>query len=113
MRIILLTLAGFLSLNIYAQDTLTVMHYNLLNFGNNTGYCNQSNNNYQDKTVYLKTIVAYVKPDILTVNEISNSTLYHDYILNNALNVDGINYYQKGNPPNFSSSNIKIAVHLS
>lgn len=106
MRTLIFILIGFYSLTAWSQDTLRVMHYNLLNFGNNTGYCNQTNNNYQDKTGYLKTIVAYVKPDILTVNEISNSTLYHEYILNNALNVDGISYYQKGNPPNFSNSYI-------
>jgi hypothetical protein len=58
------------------------------------------------KTGYLKTIVDYVKPDILTVNEINESYLYHDYILNNALNVSGTDYYQRGNPPNYSNSYI-------
>lgn len=82
------------------------MHYNLLMFGNNTGDCNQNTNNYIEKTGYLKTIVDYVKPDILTVNEINESFLYHDYILNNALNVNGTDYYQRGNPPNYSNSYI-------
>ncbi len=82
------------------------MHYNLLMFGNNTSWCTQSNNSYIDKTGYLKTILNYVKPDILTVNEINESFLYHDYILNNALNVNGIEYYQRGNPPNYSNSYI-------
>jgi hypothetical protein len=94
------------SFTLYSQDTLTLMHYNLLNFGNNYGGCTESNNSYIDKTGYLKTIVNYVKPDILTVNEINESFLYHDYILNNALNVNGIDYYQRGNPPNYSNSYI-------
>lgn len=105
-RTLIIIFIGFYSLTTWSQDTLRVMHYNLLNFGNNTGYCNQSNNNYQDKTDYLKTIIEYVKPDILTVNEISNVFLYHEYILNNALNVDGISYFQKGDPPNYSNSYI-------
>jgi len=91
---------------VQSQDTLTIMHYNLLMFGNNTGDCNQSTNNYISKTGYLKTIVDYVKPDILTVNEINESYLYHDYILNYALNVNGIEYYERANPPNHSSSYI-------
>jgi hypothetical protein len=95
-----------LHLAVQSQDTLTLMHYNLLMFGNNTGDCNQTTNSYVAKTGYLKTIVNYVKPDILTVNEINESYLYHDYILNNALNVSGINYYQRANPPNYSSSYI-------
>ena len=58
------------------------------------------------KTGYLKTIVNYVKPDILTVNEIGESYFYHDYILNNALNVNGIDYFQRAAPPNLSYSYI-------
>ncbi len=96
-----------------SQDTLTVMHYNLLMFGNNTGWCTQSNNNYITKTDNLKTIIEYVKPDIFTVNEISNSFLYHDYINNNALNVNGINYYQKGSPPNHSGSYIINQIYYN
>ena len=94
------------SLMVQSQDTLTIMHYNLLNFGNNYGDCNQSTNNYITKTGYLKTIVDYVKPDILTVNEINESYLYHDYILNYALNVNGIDYFERANPPNHSNSYI-------
>jgi hypothetical protein len=96
----------FLTLTAYTQDTLILMHYNLLMYGNNTSWCTQSNNNYVSKTGYLKTIVDYVKPDILTVNEISGSMLYHDYLLNNALNVNGISYFQRGNPPNYANSYI-------
>ena len=30
-------------------ETLKVMQYNLLNYGNNTGYCTESNNNINNK----------------------------------------------------------------
>jgi hypothetical protein len=94
------------SFTAYPQDTLRIMQYNLLMFGNNFSSCNQSNNSYVTKTANLKTIVNYVKPDILLVNEINESSLYHDYILTHALNVDGINFWERGNPPNHSNSDI-------
>jgi hypothetical protein len=89
------------------------MQYNLLMFGNNFSSCNQSNNSYITKTSNLKTIVNYVKPDILLVNEINESTLYHDYILTHALNVDGVNYWERGNPPNYSNSDIVNEIYFN
>ena len=47
-----------------AQDTLTVMQYNLLYYGNyNTSYysCFETNNNTQRKDECIRTIMGYVK----------------------------------------------------
>ena len=33
----------FLSFGLFAQDTLTVLQYNLLNYGNITSYCTNTN----------------------------------------------------------------------
>lgn len=113
MRITVYFLFTFLSLSALAQDTLRIMQYNLLMFGNNFSSCNQSNNSYVTKTANLKTIVGYVKPDILLVNEINESSLYHDYILTHALNADGINYWARGNPPNYSNSDIINEIYYN
>ena len=78
-----------------AQDTLTIMQYNLLNYGNFTSYCTSSNNNVARKTGYDAIIVHYVKPDIISVNEMTTTRSYHDYLLNNGLNTDGVDYYAK------------------
>ncbi len=51
------------------QDTLVVLQYNLLNYGNYTNYCTGNNNNVSQKDNYIKTIVNYIKPDIFSVNE--------------------------------------------
>ena len=94
---------------IYAlgQDTITVMQYNLLNFGSSyNSYCTSSNNNYVTKTQYIKTIFGHVKPDIFTVNEIHPVTSDVQYLLDNALNVDGVTYYQKIPYTNYSGSDI-------
>jgi len=82
---------GFLSAG--AQDTLTVLQYNLLNYGNYTDYCTSSNNKYTTKDNYIKTIVHYVKPDIFSVNEITGSPSIHQHLLNYALNTDGTTYF--------------------
>ncbi|MCD4723670.1 MAG: hypothetical protein K8R63_02420, partial [Bacteroidales bacterium] len=80
MRIIYLFLFLF-SLNfLTAQDTLKVMHYNLLYYGQNTGFCNITNNNPDLKDAYLRTILGYVKPDIFTVNEMSYQSTYQNRV---------------------------------
>lgn len=100
-------------LALYSQDTLKVMHYNLLMYGNNIYGCNSTNNNIDDKNEYLKTIINYVKPDIFTVNEISKISTYQQYILNSVLNINGINYYQMGAPPNYSGSYIINQIYYN
>lgn len=90
----------------YSQDTVKVMHYNILNYGNNTGYCNTTNNNIDDKDTWLKEILQYVKPDILTVNEIAANTYVHQRLLDSTLNVDGVNFYGKALYSNNAGSSI-------
>jgi len=85
-----IVLGGF---TVRAQDTLTFLQYNLLNYGNFTSYCTANNNNVSRKNGYIGTIVHYVKPDVFSVNEITGTRSYHQNLLDNALNTDGVNYY--------------------
>lgn len=71
------------------------MHYNLLYYGNSSGTCNEENNNTETKNTALKTIVNYVQPDILTVNELNPYNVYADNILNNVLNTGGVTYWER------------------
>ena len=91
----ILILFFIIAQTIVAQDTLTVLQYNLLNYGNYTSYCTQSNNNINEKDEYIKTIINYAKPDIFSVNEISESPAIQQRLLDNCLNINGISYYQK------------------
>lgn len=81
----------------YATDTLRVMHYNLLYYDKITSFCTSSNNNVDEKDENLKEIIGHFKPDIFTANEINGSPSSVQRILDNALNVNGIEYYKKGN----------------
>ena len=99
-----------LSLTAKAQDTLTVMQYNLLEYGNyNSGWasCFETNNNTQLKDECFRTILNYVKPDILTVNEFgATDALQNDFLRHN-LNINGADYWRSDNritPPNNNSN---------
>ena len=89
---------------IYSQDTLQLMQYNLLNYGNYTSYCTSGNNNVNIKNGHLKTIIKYVKPDIFTVNELSKNETYHDKLLNEVLNTDGITHFERATSTNAADS---------
>jgi hypothetical protein len=76
----------FISLNglVKAQDTLTVLSYNILNYP-------LSNTTKADT---LAPIIKYTHPDIFMITELTSSS-GATTILNDALNIDGITFYQK------------------
>jgi hypothetical protein len=106
----LFTVAAFIT---EAQDTLTVLQYNLLNYGNNTGYCNSNNNNISNKDNYIKTIVHYINPDIFTVNEISESPAIHQRLLDNSLNTGWTNYYKMADFKKIANSDIVSMLYYN
>ena len=62
-------------------DTLRIMTYNLLYYGEVTSFCDNSNNNINSKDLYLKTIVKHVDPDLLVVNEMGAAQAYASRII--------------------------------
>ncbi|MDY0078257.1 MAG: T9SS type A sorting domain-containing protein [Bacteroidales bacterium] len=105
-RFFTLTAFLLLTLAIRAEDTLTVMHYNLLYYAANTSFCTNENNNLDEKNIHLKVILDAVRPDIFTVNEISALEVNQLGLMENTLNVNGVNYYQKAAPSNQAGSGI-------
>lgn len=93
-------------LGLFSQDTLTVMQYNLLYYGHNTGFCNNNNNSLGMKDPNLRLILDEIQPDIFTVNEIANNETIHQHLLDENLNRDGINHYKKAGFSPAASSNI-------
>lgn len=88
----------------HSQDTLNILQYNLLNYGNYTSYCTTENNNHESKDAWIRTIIDYELPDIFTVNEISSFEFYHSRILTNVLNTSGRTYYRKAGIANIAAS---------
>ncbi|MBR4468758.1 MAG: T9SS type A sorting domain-containing protein [Bacteroidales bacterium] len=100
-------LLGFLSVS--AQDTLTVMQYNLLYYGNyNSGFadCYETNNNTQRKDECIRTLVDYVKPDIFTVCEFGATQQLQNAFLRHNLNINGADYWQSDNIINYAGEDI-------
>ena len=67
-------------------DTLRVMTYNTLDFPMSSA----------GREVYFKTVTQYLNADVILVNELSNAT-GANLLLNDALNEDGITYWERAN----------------
>ena len=92
-----------------AQETITVMQYNLLQYGNyNSGYaeCFETNNNTQHKDECIRTILDHVNPDILTVCEFGKTSQLQNDFLRHNLNVNGVNHWKSDNIINYANSSI-------
>lgn len=77
-------------------DTLTVMQYNLMRYGPPTLGINCTPPDYITRANVLKTIVGFVLPDVLAVEEIQQgSSTFPQYLLANAMNQDGRTYYKR------------------
>ena len=90
--IYLIVLASIL---VSAQQDIKIMQYNLLNYGNDFNDCTQSTNNIDDKNEQLEVILNYVKPDIFCVNEMDASLTDVNYLMDNVLNTNGVDYWSR------------------
>ena len=84
MRVLFLVITICVFYGLKAQDTITVMAYNILNYP-------LSNPSKADT---LKPIIKHVKPDIFMITELTSSS-GATTILNDALNVGAVSSYQK------------------
>jgi hypothetical protein len=95
-RVVALAILVF-SYRILFADTLTIMQYNLMYYDKVYSDCNATNNNVDAKDGYLRTILNYVKPDILTVNEVNDAIASVERIKTNTLNYGGETRYKRAN----------------
>ncbi len=102
----LLIVSLFSPLIINGQDTLTLMHYNILNYGGYNSYCTELNNSTAFKNIQLRKIIPFVMPDILTVNEIVPENTTVQMLLDSVLNTNGIIHYKKTDLTNVAGSSI-------
>ena len=94
-----------------AQDTITILQYNLLNYGNITSYCPADSNTVPDKNAWTKTIFDYVRPTIFTVNELNRQPVMHDSLLHNVMNTNGVTYYKLAPTTNTTNTYLMNALY--
>ncbi len=109
LSLILFVIAS-LCMNAGVTDTIKVMQYNLLNYGNYTDYCPQDINNVSDKNRYIRTILTAYYPDIFTVCEMGKATNLPSDFVNNNLNINGITYWKASSGSNTSNSYLTNAA---
>lgn len=98
----------FNALKVSGQNTeeLRIMQYNILSYRTTNAQCNGNNNNPTSKDGYIRTIVQYVDPDIILMNELGSQPVNSDRLLTNALNVSGVNKWEQADYSNNSFSNL-------
>ncbi|TVQ16030.1 MAG: hypothetical protein EA361_04825 [Bacteroidetes bacterium] len=94
----------FANFHVAAQDTIRVMQYNLLFYGYYTDFCTPENNNTDQKDQYLRTILGQFQPDIFAVNEMGRGAHNVTRLRDNALNVDGVDYFEHATYTNSTNS---------
>ncbi len=111
MRNLISFLLLFFVISVQAQESFDyyrVMHYNLLNYRNTTDQCDATTNSPTSKDAYLKTILNYVKPDIVTLNEVGANPVNASRLLSNAFVVSGKDYDFANYTNNGSSSLVNL-----
>lgn len=94
---------------LWAQDTIRVLAYNLLLYGGTPGYCQTS-----CKDIQLRTIIGFIKPDLIVFNEIAPYPGYVRRILDSVLNTGGISYWQSGLfPTNLTGDRLSMVYYDS
>jgi hypothetical protein len=110
----------FFAITLSAQDTLRVMVYNLLYYGEYFSNCTASNNNPDNKDANLRTILPHDLPDIFVVNEISRSAYFQERIIDSVLHKITDRVYARAVSYNLADQNIvnmmyynmnKLALH--
>lgn len=87
------------------KDPIKLMTYNLMYYKASNTPCTPSTGPAQ-RDQDLKTIVQYVQPDLMVVNELGENAINPPVMLNSIFNVDGVNRYDHANTTNNSFSTI-------
>ena len=87
----------------FADAPIRMMQYNLMYYTDDyPNNCKPSGNYLNEKDANLTTIIDYVLPDVFCVCEIGSSSTYVNRVLNNVMNTNGRDYYEKCPLTNYS-----------
>lgn len=95
-----------LALQAQAQtETIKVVSYNLMYYKTGSAPCNHSRTAAQ-RDADLQTIVSYLAPDVMVVNELGNNPVNPLVMLSDIYNVNGVSHYDRAGSSNNSSSGL-------
>ena len=99
------------SQSLLGQDTLRLMHYNILQYSaNQFGGCDLTNNSLDKKDSLFKIIVQHAKPHVVTVNELGNSQALVTRLLEKVFNVNGVNEWKAGQLTSLSGGTLSNMI---
>ncbi len=114
MKRLFIFLISLFPITLFAQDTIKVLTYNALNYGNFTSYCTTTNNSVSSKEGYFRSIFSYANADIIGINEISGAGSYYSKrFLDSVLNKISPNKYEKGQYFNSTSSDLVNMLYFN
>jgi len=94
---------------LWAQDTIRVLAYNLLNYGQTPGHCLTDCKDRQ-----LRTIIGFIQPDLIVFNEIAPYPQYIRRLLDSVLNIGGVSYWRSGIfPSNLTGDRLSMVYYDS
>ena len=92
-----------------AQDTIRVLTYNLLNYGQTPDYCLTDCKDRQ-----LRTIIGFIQPHLIVFNEIAPYPQYVRRLLDSVLNIGGVSYWRSGIfPSNLTGDRLSMVYYDS
>ena len=103
---LLVLLLGLISISLSAQtETINIVSYNLMFYKAGSPPCNHSRSAAQ-RDSDLETIVSYLQPDVMVVQELGSSPVNPLVMLQDIFNVNGVTHYDRAASSNNSSSSI-------
>ncbi len=97
---------GVLSLQSLAQtENIKLVTYNLMYYKTGTAPCNH-NRSAAQRDADLQTIVSYLAPDVMVVQELGNNPVNPLVMLQDIYNVNGVSLYDRAGSSNNSSSGL-------
>ncbi len=97
---------GLISIPLSAQtETIKVVSYNLMFYKAGSPPCNH-NRTAAQRDADLETVVSYLAPDVLVVQELGNNPVNPLVMLQDILNINGVSHYKRAGSSNNSSSSI-------
>lgn len=115
-RIAFIVVLGSIFFHAFGQnnlETATFISYNLTFYRETSTFCTGNNNNPTVKDEAMAKIAAFVKPDVLMLQEIGSQFTNPNRLIENALNINGIDHFKQADYTNNGSNLVNMLIYNS